>query len=125
MGTSTLNAGKVQPAVTLLLSDARGIYIPRDFVCDANNEVAVDHCAAWGVSLEDAQACQNPDNDWYWEAWQNILSTAKYTDEQGNVYNLDQDDGDLWALCYERMTNEERRNFEMSTADEDCEDSLG
>ena len=34
--------------VLLLLSDARGTYIPRDFVTNAYNKVAVEHCQAWG-----------------------------------------------------------------------------
>lgn len=100
-------------AVTLILSDARGIYIPRDFVCDENNEIAVEHCAAWGLTeankthWEDAA---NPESEYYWDAWQWILDHASYKDEQGNIYRLNQD-GDLWALCYERMTDEEKSNF--------------
>lgn len=100
-------------AVTLILSDARGIYIPRDFVCDDNNEIATGHCAAWGLTdanKEQWSAAANPDDERYWEAWDWILNNAQYKDEDGNVYTLHQD-GDLWGLCVERMTDEEKRNF--------------
>jgi hypothetical protein len=100
-------------AVTLLLSDARGVYIPRDFICDAYNEIAVDHCKAWGLTEENAdhwEDAQNPENDWYCEAWDWILHNARYIDKQGNAYHLHHD-GDLWALCYDKMTDKEKMNF--------------
>jgi hypothetical protein len=94
---------KPLPAISLLLSDARGIYIPRDFAAGFDTE-------AWCVNPADAEALSDPDNEWYWEAWQSVLDKARYTDEAGNVYTLHQD-GDLWALCAERMTDEEKANF--------------
>lgn len=101
----------IPDAVTLILSDARGIYIPRDFVTDKYNEIAVDHCAAWGISEEDAEIlASGPDHEYYWETWEDVLSYAQYTDEEGNKYFLSQD-GDLWAFCYDRMTDEEKSNF--------------
>lgn len=39
-------------AVTLILSDARGIYIPSDFVTGNYNEIAWEHCKAWGLNAE-------------------------------------------------------------------------
>lgn len=100
-------------AVTLILSDARGIYIPRDFLTDDYNEIAVDHCAAWGLTeanKEQWEDAANPEAEYYWEAWDWILSNARFVDEDGNVYNLHQD-GDLWGLCYDRMSDEEKSNF--------------
>lgn len=100
-------------AVTLILSDARGIYIPRDFVTDNNNEIATDHCAAWGLTDDNRDQwadAADPESEWYWEAWTWILDNAKFTDADGDVYILHQD-GDLWGLCVERMTDEEKSNF--------------
>ena len=51
-----------------------------------------------------------PENEWYWEAWHEVLDKAQYIDNQGNIYRLYQD-GDLWLICYELMTNEEKINF--------------
>ena len=100
-------------AVTFILSDARGIYIPRDFICDDYNDVAIEHCKAWGLTEDNKEYwidAADPDSDWYWEAWDWILSNAEYIDADGNKYFLHQD-GDLWGLCFDRMTEEEKQNF--------------
>lgn len=101
-------------AVILILSDARGIYIPRDFLCDDNNEIAWQHCDAWGLNKDNADEWKDavdPNNEWYWEAWDWILNNARYTEkETGNIYKLYQD-GDLWGICYDKMTDEEKSNF--------------
>lgn len=103
----------IPDAVTLILSDARGVYIPRDFVTDKYNEIIVVHCKAWGIKDEDAEIlASGPDHEYYWETWDDVLNYACYTDEEGNKYFLSQD-GDLWAFCYDRMTDEEKSNFEM------------
>jgi hypothetical protein len=91
------------PAVALLLSDARGIYIPRVFVQNFD-------LSKWeGITPENIAECSDPDNTSYWSAWEEILQDATFT-ENGNVWRLSQD-GDLWALCAELMTNEEKENF--------------
>jgi hypothetical protein len=100
-------------AVNLILSDARGIYIPRDFVTDNHNEWNLKHCQAWGLTdanREQWEDCKNPDSEFYWDAWQWVLDNAKFTDLNGDIFTLYQD-GDLWGLCVERMTDEEKRNF--------------
>lgn len=90
--------------VTLLLSDARGIYIPRDFV------QGFDLTKWQGIPEWAVQECSDPDNEGYWDAWCEILDRATFTAEDGRVFHLHQN-GDLWALCYEGMTAEERENF--------------
>lgn len=100
-------------AVNLILSDARGIYIPRDFVTDNYNEIASDHCAAWGLTDANKEHwgdCQNPDSEFYLDAWHWVLDNARFTDTNGDIFTLHQD-GDLWGLCVERMTTEEKSNF--------------
>lgn len=100
-------------AVILILSDARGIYIPRDFITNEFGEIDASHCAAWGLTEEDKewwQDASNPENEYYWDAWDWILDNAEFVDEEGDKYQLWQD-GDLWAICYDKMTEEEKRNF--------------
>lgn len=97
-------------AITLILSDARGIYIPRDFVIDECGEIDYEHCKAWHIKTEDAEILKNPDHDAYWDTWNDILNYAYFTDDDGNDYRLHQD-GDLWGLCHDRMTLEEKQNF--------------
>mgnify|MGYP003660226537 CR=1 FL=1 len=92
--------------VNLLLTDARGIYIPRDFV------EGYDLSKFTGISEDDIETCKNPDSEWYWESWNMILSNARFTAEDGRIFYLSQD-GDLWLLCYDQMNKEEKRNFGM------------
>ena len=91
-------------AVELLLSDARGVYIPRDFV-DAFD------VTKWGLipELWAVQTCADPDDECYWDAWNEILDRAEYR-KGDHVWRLHHD-GDLWAICYELMTDEEKQNF--------------
>lgn len=90
--------------INLLLSDARGVYIPRDFVQGFD-------LSKWkGIRSDDAKICENPENQWYWDAWTSILDNATYTHEDGRIFRLHQN-GDLWAICYEQMSEEEKTNF--------------
>jgi hypothetical protein len=78
----------------LILSDSRGIYIPRDF-CEG---MGADDAARIGVSFDDVLICQaGPDHEWYWESWQSILDSANVTDANGNRWQLYQS-GDLWEI---------------------------
>lgn len=100
--------------VVLILSDARGIYIPRDFLTDNYNEIAEAHCSAWHLTEENKDHwldAINPDSDWYWEAWEWVLDNAYFIEEKtGKKYTLYQD-GNLWGICYDAMTDEEKQNF--------------
>lgn len=100
-----------------LLSDARGIYIPRDFVngfaieCKEEDKEEAKSGKAWqGITAENVINCQDHYGEWYWEAWDSILNSAYWTDENGNKWELYQD-GDLWAICYDLLTDEEKKNF--------------
>lgn len=90
-------------AVELLFDECRGTNIPRDFVEE------MDLTKFTGIDPKDVEACQGPDCEWYWDAWQNILDNARY-EEGGNVWVLYQD-GSVWALCPEMMDSQELRNF--------------
>lgn len=84
----------------LLLSDSRGMYIPRDFYQNFDLE-------KWNIKKEDYEVLNNPDNDWYWEAWDNLLRNAYYIDEKNQLtYRLEQD-GDLFANAIESITEED------------------
>ena len=98
-------------AVNLILSDARGVYIPRDFVTDKFGEIQPEHCARWNISAEDAAIlAAGPDHDFYWETWEDALNNAEFTADNGDVYRLHHD-GDLWAVRIAHMTLEEKQNF--------------
>ena len=82
------------PRVILWLTDARGIYIPRDFASsfdDRDQRVS-------GVTAEDWETLDaGPDHQYYWETWDDVLNNAVVTDLEGNRYFLNQD-GDLWLV---------------------------
>lgn len=87
--------------LVLLLTDARGIYIPRDFIQGFDG---------WqGITEWQGEQLQNPDNNFYWDAWADVLNTATY-EKDGHTYRLMQD-GDLWAYCIELMPEEEQLSF--------------
>ena len=105
--------------VVLILSDARGQCIPRDFVYnDYTNELNDEHCRKWHIKQEDAVELADPDGEYYREVWDSVLQYAYFVADDGREFRLHQD-GDLWGLCYEQMTNEERRNFGFEVDDED------
>lgn len=93
--------------IEILASDSRGVYVPQFFA---------EYCSDnWnGIHPDDLQVLvEGPENEWYWETWDSVLTTAKYVDKNGNEWYLYQD-GDLFAICDELMTDEERENFGFS-----------
>lgn len=91
-------------AMELLISDNRGIYIPQDFA-------TLFDLSLWSnIEESDIETIsQGPDAEWYWDAWDSIVSMAQYK-HGGHTWHLWQD-GDLWAFCPELMTDEEYENF--------------
>ena len=88
--------------VEILLSDARGIYIPRDFFQGFDLE-------KWNLKAEDLTALDDPENENYWNVWEHVLNTA-YFETDGKKYSLYQE-GDLLAIAYDHLTDEEKENL--------------
>lgn len=78
---------------SLLIDGNRGIYIPKLFV---ENYVA-KYVTNRNDLLGDLAELGNPENEEYWEAWENVLDNAKLIDDDGRECSLYQD-GDLWAI---------------------------
>lgn len=97
------NSKPLPNAVALLLDSARGIYIPQAF---ADFE-------GWKGISDDMREClkagPHDERDLYWDVWSSVLDNATW-EQGGHTWRLYQD-GDLWALCAELMTDEEKRNF--------------
>jgi len=90
----------------LVLSDRRGIYIPRDFA-----EVVRAFTCWSGFKDEDIEILlQGPDHEHYWDAWDSVLGSTKFTDSRDRTWYLYQD-GDLWIYNEELMDDEEYYNF--------------
>lgn len=92
----------------LLLDGNRGVYIPRYFA-DIVNSAVTD---GWsGIDEEDLNIISSgPDHEHYWDAWDSVMSRAKFTDSKGNDWHLYQD-GDLWLYCESLMTDNEYEDF--------------
>ena len=90
-------------SIQLLLSDARGVYIPRDFCQNFN-------LCQWHIKEDYQDSLSHPNNEFYWDYWNEVINNAYFIDEVGNKWELYQD-GDLWAICHKLMTDAERVNF--------------
>ena len=88
--------------IEFLLSDARGIFIPRDFYQDFDLN-------KWNLEPSELKALNDPENDNYWDVWERVLNTAYY-EVDGKKYELYQD-GDLLAIAYDHLTDEEKDNL--------------
>jgi len=92
--------------ITIILSDNLGVYIPQNFV-------ECFDVTLWGFDLDDediATLRNGPEDEWYWDAWNNVLARAESTDSNGDVWMLSQD-GDLFAYCEALMTYDEKVDF--------------
>ena len=77
----------------LLIDGSQGIYIPQQFA----NKYIED--PRWIEANEEdiAELLKGPDAPEYWDAWENVVSQAKYLDKDGREWGLFQE-GDLFAF---------------------------
>ena len=80
------NDGKIE----LLVNGAAGIYVPKEFV-ESYGGIMVPGFADDMALLHDA------DGEFYWEAWESILSNGEIIGKSGHKWTLYQD-SDLWAI---------------------------
>lgn len=90
-------------SIHLLVDGSNGIYVPKRFAQWFSAE-------DWHCEIKDFEILQDENHEYYWDIWDEVLDNAQHTDELGNVWNLWQD-GDLWAICTELMTDKEKLNF--------------
>ena len=83
------------PEPNIVLNDSHGVYIPQLWCADITEADA----ERLGISWEDVKTCQaGPYQEWYWEAWQEILNDCVMADDNGVTWRLYQD-GDLWEVA--------------------------
>ena len=76
--------------INLLLDEAKGIYIPNSFYMFFDFPF-------WGLNRSEFTELNNPDNELYWDAWDDLLRDARHTDKKGITWGLWQD-GSLFAV---------------------------
>lgn len=89
--------------ITLLIDSRNGTYIPQIFVEDYSHY-------NWNIKKQDMETLKNPDNEWYWESWENVINTAYYMDNDGVKWTLHHD-GDLFAIAHDKLTSIDKLNF--------------
>ena len=82
------------PDSSILFADeSRGIYIPSHFA-----DCMKDHRAdLLNVNDETFNIISDPDCEWYWDAWADVLENAIVLDHKGNRHTM-YHDGDLWLI---------------------------
>lgn len=91
--------------VKLLCDSHHGVYLPHVWVKNTEN--------IWNIKQEDwdyLSDASNVEDEHYRDTWHDILSDAVYTDSNGVVWTLYQD-GDLFAVAYNEMTEEDKEIF--------------
>lgn len=85
----------------LLISDSAGIYVPRNFYENFD-------LPTWGINSSDYMPLSHPDNDDYWETWDDCVDTANHTDDDGINWTLYMHEGSLFAVSeHHSFENEE------------------
>lgn len=115
--SNIIKATKRPEGLILLVDSAAGIYVPQKFV--ENFDIG-----QWVKPTSDMEDAYNillrgPDEDFYDDAWVEILDEAESTLEwEGEQYKYQlYQDGDLWAYCGELMSNDEWESFGFDPLD--------
>jgi hypothetical protein len=93
----------IENNAVLIADSHHGVYIPQLVVKGELNNPNWDFSECSKGDIE--TVISGPDNEFYWDAWNNIEQTVKITDNEGTVYFLCQNE-DLWAIpeeCAEQV----------------------
>ena len=77
-----------------ILDGHHGVYLPQVFVNSF-------HPQAWSIEASDFLALteRGPEDEYYWDTWEDVLNTARFVDENGDTWTLYQgESGDLFAV---------------------------
>lgn len=85
--------------VTIELSDAHGQYIPQIFR---------EHFPQANIETDDWDAIADPDGDWYWEGWINVLdnyeSNGRILHQSGDLFSIDKN-------ALDKLSDEQSEQF--------------
>ena len=98
--------------VTLLINEDSGQFIPFRFANEFCTKDNIDNGVIKNVDQEDLDILlSGPDNEQYWDVWDDVLQTVEI-EFGNNTYKLMQE-GDLFMLCFDEMSPEEYKNFDL------------
>ncbi|AQW88558.1 hypothetical protein pEaSNUABM50_00031 [Erwinia phage pEa_SNUABM_50] len=94
-----------KPNVELLCDSHHGVYIPQIMIHRLKDN-------GWrNIPLNAVEVLSHPDNEDYWDTWNQVLDNAEWHDEYTTqVFKLHHD-GDLWAYCEASMSPTEYHNM--------------
>jgi hypothetical protein len=99
-----------KPDMILLLNDARGVFIPRDFAnCWTSHDARAKNVSGVDTEQWDVLAA-GPDCEPYWNVWDEVLNNAIVTADNGVKFTLYQS-GDLWLIPEGMEWSDEKENF--------------
>ena len=93
----------MKESLILFCDSSSGRYIPQRFAAEIMPQYLQ------GVSQDELNELADPDYEFYWNTWDRILDNATVVDGD-HTYHLHHD-GDLWLVCDELLTDEERKNL--------------
>ena len=93
----------MKESMILFCDSSSGRYIPQRFAAEIMPQYLQ------GVSQDELNELADPDGEFYWDTWNTILdnATVVYGDHTYRLHH----DGDLWLVCDELLTDEERINL--------------
>ncbi len=78
----------------VLIDSATGIYLPQEF-----GEAFGEYIINRKDLSEDLETLRDPEHEWYWEAWDSVLSSTILKGDDGTLYHLTlTENGDLLAI---------------------------
>ena len=89
-----------ESCLELLITDASGIYIPKEFI-ESRLDWQLEQIKAQ-TSEGTIETLKDPDDEWYWEAWAEVLDGVEFVSPEGLRFSLHQN-GDLWAVKTEEL----------------------
>lgn len=99
--------------IMLLFEDSRGVYIPRDYAQEIYHKYFTGYMRKDVDELERIGNTRNPtieDMELYHEIWDRVLQNAEHVDQDGHAWHLEQD-MDVFLVCPELMTEQEKMDF--------------
>ena len=84
-----------EEVMTLLITDAAGIYIPKTFIeqCSENYLKQIKEQTSVGT----IESLKESTSEWYWEAWGEVVEKVLFIDEKGTEFRV-YESGDLWFV---------------------------
>jgi len=74
----------------LMVDGSFGIYVPKRFYDNVD-------LSEWGLNKDDYIGLSTPDNEDYWDLWDEVIERARYVSASGIEYSLEMEDGDCFV----------------------------